>query len=123
MNDHVKMVIAMAREYVQEPTDRPRHALVEAFVDAAFAPKFAQAIVQLADACVVGLPCERHGGAVHGREAEELCAGLEKILKETYTRDVRLDDLRRSLIDLLDAVDARDSFSFLEAPESAIEEK
>lgn len=81
---------------------------------------FARALVQVADACVVGLPCDRHGGAVHGQEAEELRAGVEQILRNTA--DVNdggaafvLAELRRSLIFLLDRIDARDSLSLLEA--------
>ncbi len=81
---------------------------------------FAVALVQLAAACVVGLPCGRHGGAVHGQEAEELRAGVEQILRDTAdARDDEasfvLAELRRSLVFLLDRVDARDSLSFREA--------
>ena len=81
---------------------------------------FAESIVKLADCCVVGLPCERHGGEVHGQEAEELRAGVEQILRNTA--DVRddeasfvLTELRKALIFLLDRVDARDSLAFREA--------
>lgn len=69
---------------------------------------FAEALTQLADTCVIGLPCKRHKGAVHGREAEELRRGIEKIL----TAD--LDDYAFALRELLDEVDARDSLAFLE---------
>ncbi len=86
----------------------------------------AEAVVQLADACVVGLPCDRHGGVVHGQEAEELRAGVERILHATV--DVIEDDssfvlsqLRRSLVFLLDHVDARDSLAFREATDDARE--
>jgi len=81
---------------------------------------FAIALVQIADACVVGLPCEKHGGAVHGQEAEELRAGVEQILKNTSSvRDDEaafvLAEQRKALIFLLDHINARDSFAFLEA--------
>jgi hypothetical protein len=81
--------------------------------------EFAEALVQFADACVVGLPCDKHG-AVHGQEAEELRAGVEQILKNTS--DVVVDAvpdvlhaLRKSLIFLLDRIDARDSLGFRDA--------
>jgi hypothetical protein len=83
------------------------------------ASKFAELAVQLADRCVVGLPCERHSGAVHGREAEELRKGIEQTLHNTA--DVESDEasfvlegLRKSLYFLLDRIDARDSLAFLE---------
>jgi hypothetical protein len=66
---------------------------------------FAELAVQLADKCVVGLPCKRHGGAV----AEELRRGIEKILADD------LDDHPFALRELLDETDARDSLAFLEA--------
>jgi hypothetical protein len=84
------------------------------------AKDFAEVIVKLADSCVVGARCERHLGAVHGQEAEELRAGIEQILRNTA--DVREDEaayvlpaLRKSLLFLLDHIDARDSLAFREA--------
>ena len=84
------------------------------------ASDFAEVIVKLADHCVVGLPCERHAGVIHGQEAEELRAGVEQILKNTD--DVRDDEAafvlaeqRKALIFLLDRIDARDSLAFREA--------
>ena len=80
----------------------------------------ALALLQLAETCVVGSACARHGGVVHGQEAEELRAGIEQILGNTG--DVRGDDatavlesVRKSLSFLLDRVDARDSLAVLEA--------
>jgi hypothetical protein len=70
---------------------------------------FAEALTQLADKCVVGVPCKRHFGATHGREAEELRKGIEKILASD------LDDFPHALRELLDEVDARDSLTFREA--------
>lgn len=74
---------------------------------------------QTASTCRMGLPCEEHGGAVHGQEAEQLRAGVERILRSTAM--VSEDDAafvleasRRSLIFLLDSIDARDSLSFRE---------
>lgn len=81
---------------------------------------FAETIDKLAECCVIGVRCDRHGGAVHGQEAEELRAGVEQILKNTS--DVEDDEapdvlraLRKSLIFLLDRIDARDSLAFREA--------
>lgn len=60
--------------------------------------------------------CPEHG-FVHGAEAEELRAGIERLIKEA---DMDPDDgVRRTvaseLQSLLDSVDARDSLAFLEA--------
>lgn len=81
--------------------------------------EFAQAIVQLSGSCVVGAPCARHEEAVHGQEAEELRAGVEQILRNTADvgddqSSFVLSELRRSLIFLLDRIDARDSLAFRE---------
>ena len=107
--DELKETIAAARDFRRDG----RLSLVDG-------RDFAAAIVQLSTACVVGLPCNRHGGAVHGQEAEELRAGIEQIL--TNTSSVRREDeesvlvsVRKALIFLLDRVDARDSLSFREA--------
>ena len=88
--------------------------------DQGLAGSFAEALVQIANACVVGIPCEKHGGAVHGQEAEELRAGIEQILRNTSDVDDDeapdvLRSQRKSLIFLLDRVDARDSLAFREA--------
>lgn len=58
-----------------------------------------------------GRPCSRHGGVIHGCEAEELRAGIEKLI------EIGLGDegLRGCLQRLLDRTDARDSLAFLEA--------
>lgn len=56
-------------------------------------------------------PCAVHAFVNHGKEAEELRAGIERVLKDgvpsRVARDLRL---------LLDAVDARDSLAYLERP-------
>jgi hypothetical protein len=80
---------------------------------------FAEALVQISGTCVMGLPCERHGGAVHGLEAEALRRGVERILLDfdlSEHRDPPRGEQRflRVLRDLLDGVDSRDSLSFLE---------
>lgn len=84
------------------------------------APRLAEALVQLAEACVVGAACDRHGGVVHGREAEELRVGIEQITGNIS--DVCMTDAfdvlratRKSLTFLLDRTDARDSLAFCEA--------
>ena len=104
-----------------ETVDVARDYLQGSCADAdALAREFAEAIVKMADFCVVGVRCDRHGGAVHGQEAEELRAGVEQILRNTSdvaddaVPDV-LRSLRKSLIFLLDHIDARDSLSFREA--------
>jgi len=84
------------------------------------ARNFAEALVQIADRCVVGVPCARHGGAVHGQEAEELRAGVEQILTNTSDVDdgdavAVLQAVRKALIFLLDTINARDSLAFREA--------
>lgn len=84
------------------------------YADKGIAGDFAEALVQIADTCVVGLPCERHGGEVHGREAEELRAGVEEILRNS----ANVAELRKSLFFLLDRIDARDSLSFREATDN-----
>lgn len=108
--DELAETVDVARDYIK-PRERSRRR--------SLSRDFAAALVQVADSCVIGLPCEKHGGAVHGQEAEELRAGVEKILQDmSGVRDGEssdLEDFRRSLIRLLDRVDARDSLSFLEA--------
>jgi hypothetical protein len=112
--DDLAETVEAAREYLQGGYSRADADLM--------ARNFAEVVVQVVAACVVGLPCDRHGGAVHGQEAEELRAGIEQILLNTA--DVRLEDeesvlagIRKALIFLLDRVDARDSLSFREATE------
>lgn len=88
---------------------------------------FAEVIVQLAACCVVGVRCDRHYGAVHGQEAEELRAGIEQILKNTAgVRDDEaafvLAEQRKSLSFLLDHIDARDSLAFREATDPSAED-
>jgi hypothetical protein len=58
--------------------------------------------------CVMGKPCKEHDGVVHGAEAEELRAGLEKLVAEGFVTE-------RAVTSLLDSIDARDSLAFLEA--------
>lgn len=59
--------------------------------------------------CNFGLPCPEHHGAVHGKEAEELRTGIEKLLAENSYQIQRTE-----LFALLDRVDARDSLAYLE---------
>jgi len=81
--------------------------------------RIVEALVQLAGTCVVGIACERHGGAVHGREAEELRAGVERIIGQDFDVESLRDDLRQ----MLDDVDARDSLVFREATAVSDEEQ
>lgn len=68
-------------------------------------------------------PCPVHADQRHGKEAEELRAGIEDLLKryeehngdETLTETLEAyEGLRGDLQALLDDVDARDSLAFLE---------
>jgi hypothetical protein len=123
--------MTLSRDAFEDSVDVARDYLQGSSADAELLAKdFAEVIVQLADGCVVGLPCARHGGAVHGQEAEELRAGVEQILRNTD--GVREDEaafvlpeLRKSLLFLLDHVDARDSLAFREAtdPKDPAEEE
>lgn len=113
LSEAFEETVAVARDYIKASATNPLPV-------ARLTRDFAAAIVSVANACVIGLPCEKHGGEVHGREAEELRAGVEQILRNTA--DVHDDEalhvlreLRRSLIFLLDRIDARDSLAFLEA--------
>ena len=62
-----------------------------------------------------GSPCEAHAGAIHGREAEKLRSGIEKILQSGLS-GLRI---RTQLQKLLDDTDARDSLAFVEVEEEA----
>ena len=110
----------LSRDEFEDAVDVARDYLQGSSADAELLAKdFAEVIVQLADACVVGLPCAQHGGAVHGQEAEELRAGVEQILRNTAsTRDDEaafvLKEQRKALLFLLDHINARDSLAFRE---------
>jgi hypothetical protein len=82
--------------------------------------EFARSLVQIADRCVVGLSCDKHQGVIHGHEAEELRAGVEQIIENIAAVHAHeaasvLRETRRSLIFLLDRIDAGDSLAFCEA--------
>lgn len=55
--------------------------------------------------------CPVHADQEHGREAKELRAGIEAIIDGGHWH---VEDLRSALIDLTNAVDARDSLAFVE---------
>ena len=108
--DEFEDAVEVARNYLQDSRADPE----------LIARDFAETIDKLAECCVVGVRCDRHGGAVHGQEAEELRGGIEQILKNTSDVDDAeapdvLRALRKSLIFLLDRIDARDSLAFREA--------
>jgi hypothetical protein len=67
------------------------------------------------NACPVrGVACADHG-FVHGEEAEELRAGIERLASEHRGgAGKRVTALCDDLLDLLDEVDARDSLAFRE---------
>jgi len=111
--DEFEVSVSVARDYLQASASEPLPI-------ARLARRFAETIDKLDECCVIGFRCDRHCGAVHGQEAEELRAGVEQILKNTS--DVEDDEapdvlraLRKSLIFLLDRIDARDSLAFREA--------
>lgn len=115
--DEIEETVSIARGFLDDRAS-------PTYGEKGLAGDFAEALVQIADACVVGLPCARHGGEVHGREAEELRAGVEQILGNTA--DVSDDEatfvlaeVRRSLIFLLDRIDARDSLAFRKVTDSS----
>lgn len=109
--DDLELLLDTARDYLKRSRAEGRADVIEF--------SFAEAFVQLSGACVVGLPCEKHGSAVHGQEAEDLRAGVEQILRNTAAvRDDEavfvLAEQRRALVFLLDHIDARDSLAFCE---------
>ena len=57
--------------------------------------------------CVIGEYCRRHG-FIHGAEAQELRKRIEALLGDGEVND-------RTLQDVLDSVDARDSLAYLES--------
>lgn len=61
--------------------------------------------------------CPVHTGSIHGGEAEELRAGIEALTDRYHDGAVP----RLELIQLLDRVDARDSFAFLERSDDEID--
>jgi len=60
--------------------------------------------------------CPVHSFQHHGKEAEELRAGVEKIIQDYGIPENRTHDgaLLRAMQQLLDSVDARDSLAYLE---------
>ena len=119
--DEFEEIVGVARDYLQASASEPLSI-------ARLARNFAEAIVKVADFCVVGVRCDRHCGAVHGQEAEELRAGIEQILRNTSdVEDDAAPDvlraLRKALIFLLDRVDERDSLAFREATDGGEDDK
>jgi hypothetical protein len=112
-SDQFLDALSVARDHLQ---DDP----VGGDLDLLHARNFAEVIVQVSEMCLIGVPCEKHGGMIHGQEAEELRAGVEQILRNTahVNEDDEpsvFHDMRKSLIFLLDRIDARDSLAFREA--------
>lgn len=78
--------------------------------EAAWARLLGEMRAEMARPCAISAkPCARHGYA-HGQEAEELRAGVEKILGNS-NKVAPVAELQR----LLDKTDARDSLAYLEA--------
>ena len=112
-SDEFEETVGVARDYLQASASEPLPI-------ARLARRFSETLVKQADCCVFGVRCDRHYGAVHGQEAEELRAGVEQILRNTSDVDDAaapdvLRALRKALIFLLDRIDARDSLAFREA--------
>jgi len=106
LGDDLGDVVDVARDFIRSCGAEPGEV----------AGDFAEALVKLADSCVVGAPCVRHYGSVHGQEAEELRRGIERLIRDAESdaigsRTVSVFSLQR----LLDEVNARDSLAFLEA--------
>ena len=112
MHDDLEEAIDKARSYVKSKILRGDPNVL--------ACEFARALAQIADRCVIGRSCEKHSGVIHGHEAEGLRAGVEQIIDNTaavrdYEASFVLRETRRSLIFLLDQIDAGDSLAFREA--------
>ena len=113
--------MTLSADLFEETVDQARSYLRDGSGDSSvLAKSFAAVLVELASRCVFGVPCTRHYGSVHGQEAEELRAGVEQIIRNTGDVDDDRDalhvfrEVRKSLIFLLDHIDARDSLSFRE---------
>lgn len=122
--------MTLSADLFEETVDNARSYLRDGSGDSAvLAKSFAAALVELAVRCVVGLPCARHYGSIHGQEAEELRAGIEQILGNTADVDQDYDalhvfrEMRKSLIFLLDRIDARDSLAFRESTDPTTDTK
>jgi hypothetical protein len=75
--------------------------------------------VELPAELTIGEECPVHHYAKHGKEAEELRQGIDKILMSglgCFDRDC--DQYPDALRELLDKVDARDSLAYLERSET-----
>jgi hypothetical protein len=66
------------------------------------------------DEFLVGVECPVHHYAKHGKEAEELRAGIQKIIKNGTNDDTQAVEVHDELSKLLDEVDACDSLAYLE---------
>lgn len=114
--------MTLSADLFEETVDAARTFLRDGRGDAAvLAKSFAEVLVELSARCVIGVPCEHHYGSVHGQEAEELRAGVEQIIKnisdvhDEYNALHVFGEVRKSLIFLLDRIDARDSLAFCES--------
>ena len=110
--DQIDEIVSLARDYLQGHVSESD---VRAWNSAR---DFASVLVQLAGTCVIGMACERHTEAVHGKEAEELRVGIERIVRDMDAvdeDDEPFRETRAKLTALLDDVDARDSLAFREA--------
>jgi len=66
------------------------------------------------DEFLVGAECPVHHFAKHGKEAEELRAGVQKLIADGTNEDTQAVEVLDELSKLLDEVDAGDSLAYLE---------
>lgn len=115
-------------EYV-ELTLREAAELIEVGQSEKVCPRCAAAVAKLfagavpSRCTVYSEVCPEHG-FVHGAEAEELRAGIEKILARNYGCDTNElpSGVQMSLAMLLDRTDARDSLAFRDAQDPSRDE-
>lgn len=114
-NAEIEEIVDEARAFLESLRvyKQPPHGVVPEVA----AERFAKALLRVVNACVVGLPCPRHAGMLHGQEAEELRKGVEQIVNNTSSvegdaAEAVLAATRKALTFLLDHTDARDSLAF-----------
>lgn len=71
------------------------------------------------DEFLVGAECPVHHFAKHGKEAEELRAGIQKMIADGANEDTQAVEVHDELSKLLDEVDAGDSLAYLERKDEA----
>lgn len=109
-------IIAWARDWADQLASARQFAQEEKYRRLADLAEKGAALRE--NVCVIGgQECPKHGHA-HGREAEELRGGVERLMALADHGDVSSTDLQT----LLDRTDARDSLAYLEAGDVGDEE-